>query len=205
MVKLQHLKNTGISALRYPEGHQVSYWDWEFPYHEPYQDIWSPRYESTLTPEKRAELKEKYKHRMLIDDYFEICKEANIEPVIGINMFLGWKHDRKEESIQKAVKLVEHCLQIDPTITYFFLDNEVGHQPEKNNHVPIENYIKLIPAYSKAIKAVHPGYSDRTARLNNLKNELSLITPAPFFTPPFYARIGLQPTSWTVLLCLLMP
>ncbi len=158
MVKLQHLKNTGISALRYPEGHQVSYWDWEFPYHEPYQDIWSPRYESTLTPEKRAELKEKYKHRMLIDDYFEICKEANIEPVIGINMFLGWKHDRKEESIQKAVKLVEHCLQIDPTITYFFLDNEVGHQPEKNNHVPKNK--SIIDKLSRKITETYPHYKN---------------------------------------------
>lgn len=154
--KIRNLKNTGISALRYPEGHQVSFWDWEFPYHEPYQDIWNPEYEKTLDEAKRDELKEKHKNRMLIDDYFEICQDGNIEPVVGINMFQGWKFDRSGESIQKAVRLVEYCLQQHPNITYFFLDNEAGHQPEKNNHVPIDDYIQLIPAYSQAIKAVHP-------------------------------------------------
>ncbi|WP_289053386.1 hypothetical protein [Carboxylicivirga marina] len=154
--KLNHLTNTGISALRYPEGHQVSFWDWEFPYHEPYQDIWNPNYESTLTQAKRDELKEKNKNRMLIDNYFEICRDGNIEPVMGINMFQGWKFDRNEESIQKAVRLVEYCLKQNPKVTYFFLDNEAGHQPEQNNHVPIEEYIQLIPAYSQAIKAIHP-------------------------------------------------
>lgn len=154
--KLNSLKNTGISALRYPEGHQVSFWDWEFPYHEPYQDIWNPEYEKTLSDEKRNELKNKHKDRMLIDDYFQICQTANIEPVMGINMFQGWKFNRTEESIQKAVRLVEYCLKQNPKVTYFFLDNEAGHQPEKNNHIPIDDYIQLIPAYSQAIKAIHP-------------------------------------------------
>ncbi|TLX75627.1 hypothetical protein E9993_08700 [Labilibacter sediminis] len=126
--KLNHLKNSGISALRYPEGHQVSFWDWEFPYHFPYQDFWKPQYESTLTQTKLDELKEDNKNRMLIDDYFEICKEGNIERVMGINMFQGWMYNRKQEAIDKAVRLVEYCLEKDPEITYFFLDNEAGHQ-----------------------------------------------------------------------------
>lgn len=154
--KIRNLKNTSISALRYPGGHVVSFWDWEFPYHEAYQNFWDPEYEKTLDETKRIELEEKHKNRMLLDDYFEICKEAGIEPVVGINMFQGWKYDRTEESIEKAVRLVEHCLKQNPKVTYFFLDNEAGHQPEKNNHVPIDDYIQLIPAYSQAIKAVHP-------------------------------------------------
>ena len=154
--KLNNLKNTGVSALRYPGGHVVSYWDWEFPYHNTYQNFWDPQYQNSLDENRRAELKEENKDRMLLDDYFQLCQDANIEPIVGINMFQGWKYGRTEESIQKAVRLVEHCLEQNPNIKYFFLDNEAGHQPTKNNHVPIDDYIDLIPAYSQAIKAVHP-------------------------------------------------
>jgi len=93
---------------------------------------------------------------MLLDNYFEICTNANIEPIVGINMFQGWKFDRNEEAIQKAVRLVTYCLEQNPNAKYFYLDNEAGHQPEQNNHIPIDDYIDLIPAYSEAIKAVHP-------------------------------------------------
>jgi hypothetical protein len=157
--KLNKLKKTGVSALRYPEGHQLSFWDWEFPYHEAYQDFWKPDYEQSLSESDRIALKDKNKNRMLVDDYFEICKEGNIEPVMGINMFQGWMYDRNQESIEKAVRLVEYCLEKDPSITYFFLDNESGHQQNAVplKHIPIEDYIDLIPAYSQAIKAVHPG------------------------------------------------
>ncbi len=155
--KLNNLKETGISAMRYPGGHVVSYWDWEFPYHETYQEFWNPSYEASFDDAKRNELMTKHQDRMLLDDYFNICQNGNIEPVIGINMFQGWKYDRTEEAIQKAVTLVEHALEQDPTVKYFFLDNEAGHQPTKNNHIPIDDYIELIPAYSQAIKAVHPG------------------------------------------------
>lgn len=154
--KTSNLKNTGISALRYPGGHVVSFWDWEFPYHNPYQNFWDPNYENTLNEGKRNELKEQYKDRMLLDDYLEICSTSNMKPVVGINMFQGWKYDRTAESIEKAVRLVGHCLNQNPNATYFFLDNEAGHQPEKNNHIPIEDYIQLIPAYSIAIKQMYP-------------------------------------------------
>ena len=79
-----------------------------------------------------------------------------MKPVVGINMFQGWKYDRTEESVEKAVRLVAHCLAKNPNATYFFLDNEAGHQPEKNNHIPIEDYTQLIPSYSQAIKALYP-------------------------------------------------
>lgn len=154
--KINNLKNMGISAFRYPGGHVVSFWDWEFPYHDTYKNFWDPGYESSLDATKRNELKAQYKDRMLLDDYLQICLDANMKPLVGINMFQGWKYNRTEESIQKAVRLVGYCLQQNPNATYFYLDNEVGHQPEKNNHVPIDDYIQLIPGYSQAIKAEYP-------------------------------------------------
>ena len=154
--KINNLKETGISAFRYPGGHVVSFWDWEFPYHDTYKNFWDPNYENTLDETKLNELKTQYKDRMGLDDYLQICQDAHMKPLVGINMFQGWRYDRTEESIQKAVRLVGHCLQQNPNATYFFLDNEAGHQPEKNNHVPIDDYIQLIPGYSQAIKAVYP-------------------------------------------------
>lgn len=154
--KIQSLKDAGISCLRYPGGHQTSFWDWEFPYHEPYQNFWDPAYIESLTPKKKVELKEKNGHRMGLDDYLNICAKATIEPIVGINMFQGYKFDRLDDSLAKAVRLVEYCKTQIPRVKYYFLDNEAGHQLEKGKHIPIDEYIKLIPAYSKAIKTVQP-------------------------------------------------
>ena len=33
------LKRAGMRNLRYPGGHVVSYWDWEFPYHNAYANF----------------------------------------------------------------------------------------------------------------------------------------------------------------------
>ncbi len=154
--KLANIKKTGVSILRYPEGHQVSFWDWEFPYFPAYQNIWDPTYESNLTQGKKDQLKAENENRMLLDNYFQICRDDNIEPVVGINMLQGWKFDRNEESIEKAVRLVKYCMNQTPKVKYFFLDNEAGHQLAQNNHLPIDDYIELIPAYSQAIKAVYP-------------------------------------------------
>ncbi|MBK1875856.1 hypothetical protein [Pelagicoccus mobilis] len=154
--KVRILKESGIQNLRYPEGHQVSFWDWEFPYHEAYEDIWNPRYEKKLSPKRKAKLKAKYSNRLGLDQFLSICEESGVEPIIGINMFQGYKYDRIEESIAKAVKLVRYCKSKSPKNRYYFLDNEAGHQPAKNNHIPISAYIKLIPQYSKAIKEADP-------------------------------------------------
>ena len=85
--KHNKLKKTVISALRCPGGHVVSYWDWEFPYHNTYQNFWDPQYQNSLDEAKRAELKEENKDRMLLDDYLQLCQDANIEPIVGINIF----------------------------------------------------------------------------------------------------------------------
>ena len=42
-------------------------------------------------------------------------------------------------------------------VTYYYLDNEAGHQPTKGKHIPIPEYIDLLAAYSKAIKKAQPG------------------------------------------------
>jgi len=154
--KVAALKEAGISSLRYPGGHVVSFWDWEFPYHSAYQNFWEPRYVKSLTPEKKAELKKANNQRMGLDDFLKICAEASAEPVVGINMFQGYKYNRLKDSIAKAVRLVEYCKKQNPKVTYYYLDNESGHQPTKGQHIPIPEYIDLLAAYSKAIKKAQP-------------------------------------------------
>ncbi len=154
--KIMDLKTAGVGCFRYPGGHVVSFWDWEFPYHDTYQNFWDPAYIETLTPEKRIELKRENGHRMGLTDYFKVCAEASMEPIVGINMFQGYKYNRLEDSIAKAVRLVEYCRSQNPQVKYYYLDNEAGHRPTQGAHVPVDDYIELIPAYSKAIKAVQP-------------------------------------------------
>lgn len=154
--KVAALKEAGISSLRYPSGHVVSFWDWEFPYHNAYQNFWEPSYVKSLTPEKKAELKKANSQRMGLEDFLKICAESGAEPVVGINMFQGYKYNRLKDSIAKAVRLVEYCKKQNPKVTYYYLDNESGHQPTKGNHIPIPEYIDLLAAYSKAIKKAQP-------------------------------------------------
>ncbi|MDF7823912.1 hypothetical protein P4B35_07790 [Pontiellaceae bacterium B12227] len=154
--KVDVLKRAGLSNLRYPGGHVVSFWDWEFPYHSAYANFWDPAYIASLTESKKAELMAENEHRLLLDQYLDLCRETGAAPVIGINLFQGYRYDRDQDSIDKAVRLVDYVKdQIDGP-RYYYLDNEVGHQPTQNNHVPIDDYIPLIPDYSTAIKAADP-------------------------------------------------
>jgi hypothetical protein len=152
--KVDVLKRAGMSNLRYPGGHVVSFWDWEFPYHNTYQNFWDPGY--TLTPAQSNDLFEANGHRLSLDEHLELCEKTGAVPVIGINMFQGYRYDRNEDSIAKAVRLVNYVKDKISGPRYYYLDNEAGHQPEKNNHVPIDDYLPLIPDYSTAIKAVDP-------------------------------------------------
>ncbi len=154
--KVDVLKRSGMSNLRYPGGHVVSYWDWEFPYHDAYANFWDPDYISIFTEAKQAELYEENQHRLSLDDHLEICESTGAVPLIGINMFQGYRNDRKEDSISKAVGLVNYCKDKISGPRYYYLDNEAGHQPTQNNHVPTADYIALIPDYSLAIKAADP-------------------------------------------------
>lgn len=152
--KTEVLKRAGMSNLRYPGGHVVSYWDWEWPYHEGYRDFWNASYAPTAA-ESNA-LFAANQHRLSLDDYLDECRETGAAPIIGINMLQGYKFNRDQDSIDKAVRLVNYVKnQIDGP-RYYYLDNEAGHQPEKNNHVPVDDYLLLIPGYSTAIKAADP-------------------------------------------------
>ena len=154
--KIQALIDSGIKNLRYPGGHLVSFWDWEFPYHNAYANFWDPSYINQLTEERKNELRAENANRMGLQDFLSICRQVGAEPLIGINMFQGYRNGRKQDSIDKAVRLVEWCMTQDPKPRYYYLDNEAGHQPEQNKHIPIEDYIPLIPDYSAAIKQVDP-------------------------------------------------
>ena len=155
--KIQALIDSGINNLRYPGGHLVSFWDWEFPYHNAYANFWDPSYIAQLTEARKDELRVEHANRMGLEDFLAICREVGAEPLVGINMFQGYRNGRKQDSIDKAVRLVEWCMKQDPKPRYYYLDNEAGHQPERNNHIPVEDYIPLIPDYSAAIKEADPG------------------------------------------------
>jgi hypothetical protein len=112
--KIQALIDSGINNLRYPGGHLVSFWDWEFPYHNAYANFWDPAYIAQLTEERKDELRAEHANRMGLEDFLSICRQVGAEPLIGINMFQGYRNGRKQDSIDKAVRLVEWCMQQDP-------------------------------------------------------------------------------------------
>lgn len=154
--KVEVLKRSGMSNLRYPGGHVVSFWDWEWPYHNGYQNFWDPGYIASLTESMKNSLIEDNGGRLSLDRYLEICRETGAVPVIGINQFQGYRFNRNEDSIAKAVRLVNYVKEKIDGPRYYYLDNEAGHQPAQNNHIPADVYPKLIEGYSTAIKAADP-------------------------------------------------
>ncbi|MEX0321759.1 MAG: hypothetical protein AB3N63_06335 [Puniceicoccaceae bacterium] len=155
--KVELMKHLGMSNLRYPEGGQTRFWDWEFPYHDhPYRNFWDPAYEATLTEQRKEELREENGDRLSLDRFLEICEETGAVPLIGINMTQGWKYDRLQDSIDKAVRLVNYVKNKIDGPRYYFLGNEAGNKPNEATHVPEEVYPTLIDDYAIPIKEADP-------------------------------------------------
>ena len=74
--KIQALIDSGINNLRYPGGHLVSFWDWEFPYHNAYANFWDPSYIDQLTEARKDELRVAHATRMGLEDFLKICREV---------------------------------------------------------------------------------------------------------------------------------
>ncbi|WP_161488159.1 LamG-like jellyroll fold domain-containing protein [Sedimentisphaera cyanobacteriorum] len=148
----QTMEDLGVTSLRYPGGHIVSFWHWDDPFSGGWEDLWDP----SRTFDSRAVREQRYSGYMDLDEYIQQCKNLDIEPILGVNVLAGYKFDRVQDSIDEAVAMLDYCEQNDFDVTYLYLDNEVGHQGGLPNHIDAGAYPELVKQFSIGIKNEYP-------------------------------------------------
>jgi hypothetical protein len=148
----RRLREIGTRLLRYPGGEETAYFHWEHPGVEGYHDVWEtdPTVWRYVDPE--APLDDAH---MDVDEYIAACRAIGAEPMIGINLESGLRHDRIDDSLAEAVRLIQHCVDNDYGVTYWYLDNEPY---GRGAYVQMDwtEYRDLIAQFAPALKAVDP-------------------------------------------------
>ncbi len=157
------VRKAGIGALRYPGGEETSFYHWEHPGVNGYEDIHddpkvfgNPRdrgpFQVTWVDPKDWETNENF---MSIDDYMKRCRALNAEPVIGLNLSCGRRFDRRAEGLDEALRLMRYCKEKGFKVKYWFLDNEPWHY-EAAYTFRKNQYAEDVLYFGKAIKKEFP-------------------------------------------------
>jgi hypothetical protein len=159
----EKLKTAGVSSLRYPGGAETSFFHWEHPGVNGYEDLWEPnekhgispgrgRFQVTWVPPDKWSTNETF---MNFDEFMQVCIALKAEPIVGINLSSGIKYNRRKEAIDEALRWLRYCKQKDYKVTYWFLDNEPWNREAAYTFKDME-YAEEICAYGAALKAEFP-------------------------------------------------
>lgn len=159
----EKLESAGIGALRYPGGEETSFFHWRHPGVNGYEDIWddpsthgtSPgrgKFQTTWVAPEEWACNENF---MDFDEFMATCKNIGAEPVVGLNLSSGRKHDRREEGLKEALDWMRYSKEQGYEITYWFLDNEPWNR-EANYEFSGEEYAEDCLYFGRAIKAEFP-------------------------------------------------
>ena len=160
---LDKLKKSGVGAMRYPGGEETSFFHWKYPGVNGYEDIWDSKEEhGTSTGRGRFQVtwvspdKWAFNQDFLnFDEFMEKCIAIDAEPIVGINLSSGKKHDRQADGIKEALELMRYCKTKNYTVKYWFLDNEPWHH-EGHYQFNNQQYIEEVKSYGAAIKSEFP-------------------------------------------------
>lgn len=140
-------KETKTSFIRYPGGTVATYWHWKDPTGHGWEDSWNPSYNNTNKPDSEF---------MDIDEYISLIQELKVNPMIGVNIHSGYKHDRMEEGIMDALDLMDYCYRKGLNVKYWYLGNEPYMHDSNGGPLTIEEYAMLINIYGDRIKQKNP-------------------------------------------------
>jgi hypothetical protein len=157
------LKRAGIGSLRYPGGEETSYFHWRHPGVNGYEDLWddpathgtSPgrgKFQSTWVAPENWASNDSF---MDFDEFMAACHAVGAEPIVGLNLSSGLKHQRREEGLREALDWMRYAKEAGYEITYWFLDNETWNR-EANHTFTDAEYIEECLYYGRAIKAEFP-------------------------------------------------
>lgn len=139
----QLYKDVGAGFLRYPGGTVTTMYHWNDLNGHGWTDSWNPNYSRD-----NDALAENY---MDLDEYMALCRAADCEPMLGINMSSGRNYDRDEDGLNEAIALLKYCQEQNFELTYLYLDNENHHKKWT-----AEEYANLINYYAPALKEHAP-------------------------------------------------
>jgi len=160
---LSKLKQAGIKSLRYPGGEETSFFHWEHPGVNGYEDIWDPeekhgtalkrgRFQATWVAPEKWSTNENF---MNFDEFMQVCKALGAEPIVGINLTSARRHNRIKDGIEDALRWLRYCRQKNYKVTYWFLDNETWNWESPYVFKDTE-YAEDVIAYGTAIKKEFP-------------------------------------------------
>jgi hypothetical protein len=157
------LNKAGIRALRYPGGEEASFFHWEHPGVNGYEDLWDdPKqhgysrkrgpFQTTWVDPSKWATNEDF---MNFDEFMAHCRTIGAEPVVGLNLSSGARHNRQDEGVEEALRWMRYCKEKDYKVTYWFLDNEPWNF-EAAHQMYAKPYAAECVRYGKAIKAEFP-------------------------------------------------
>ena len=135
------MNTSGISTMRYPGGSIVKYWDWENPTGVNRGDPWDPNW----NPADQVPASEWFG----LDEYLDVVDASGITPLLGVNINSGYDYNKEQESIDRAVRMVNYVKSRGHGGAFWYLGNEGG------NDTPA-NEARLFKDHAMAMKAADP-------------------------------------------------
>ncbi len=159
----EKLKKANIGALRYPGGEETSFFHWKHPGVNGYEDCWSDpsthgtspgrgKFQTTWVAPSEWDTNKSF---MDFDEFMANCTALSAEPIVGINLSSGKKHNRRADGIAEALGWMRYCKQKGYAVKYWFLDNEPWHH-EAAHTFSLTEYAEEALAYGTAIKREFP-------------------------------------------------
>ena len=138
------MKAAGISTARYPGGTIVKYWDWKTPTGVMTGDPWNPKWEGSQNrpPEEW----------MSLDEYLDFVKKSGITPLFGVNSLSGYQHKKTEQSVQRAVDMVNYVKAKGYGGAFWYIGNE----EEGKYSGGVAGYAKIFKLHAQAMKKSDP-------------------------------------------------
>ena len=154
MKLVEAIKKSGVTNIRYPGGIEGDFFIWHETVGTSRKLQMDPFSDSYPTNAPVSGLK--YYPHFGFDEFFELCRLANVEPVVQLNAGTG--------SAKDAADLVKYCLDKGIEVSSFAIGNEVNFKAE-----PVEGVrsTKTPEEYIAFAKEVY-------AELGDLANEVEL-------------------------------
>jgi alpha-L-arabinofuranosidase len=123
------LKELKCGLLRWPGGTVVSSYHWTNANSPDYMDL---------------------------AEYMGHVRAIGAEPLVGVNVYESYEAGKEETGLAEARALIEHCVQKQFRVKYWYLDNEMS-LPNPKPRMSAEEYARAIRKYAAVLRAVDPG------------------------------------------------
>ena len=169
------LTDMGVAQMRYPGGHETSFWHWDDNWWIGFWDLYATYNKTALT--NRTNRKIQYAENMDIDEYMANCTVLGTEPLIGCDLLSGqvWGSYTTNFSpsvytnlpyggnpVRETLAMLSYLKTNCPAkpVSYVFLDNEVGHGTADGStnadNVSYAAYPQMVQDCSLAFKSNSP-------------------------------------------------